>query len=764
MNKIKTATLILLSLLISSTYAQGETPSQRKKVGVVLSGGGAKGVAHISVLKAIEEAGIPIDIVVGTSMGSLVGGLYSIGYTTEQLDSIVRNTDWKRLIGNNLNLNEMSYERKTLSEQYVLSLPFGNKKEVLGASLLNGQRVTNLLSTLTVGYQDTIDFTQLKPKFACIATNIVDGKEIILNKGILYKAMRASMAVPGVFEDMKIDGMVLVDGGLKNNFPVDVAKDMGADIVIGVDVGDDLKDSEDLKNMADILGQIISIACKSKHEENIKLTDVYIKVDINGFSSTSFNSTAIDSLLKRGEKASKEHKDELLALKEKINLPENYKPEERPQINILEDTDTILVKSVKFVGFQSTKDEELISKKFNLDNKDSIYITTMEINKIASDLNGFYDYNTVNYELNYEDGGYILVLYVKEKRKNSINVGLRYDNEEKLAALLNLTYNFPTKVPTRLTATWRMGNRSCFRGIYSVLSNYGLGVDFDYKFESNEISMYEKNKKAFTEDYIHHQAQIDFFSIFFEKTKAKIGIRYENFHFKNFLIKYDIFEDIEDIEDYNDLTIYDLINTLKEIIPEHDEYVSYFLRTYYNSFDKRGYPTRGSFITSEVSIHTDNMLTYKSERPIIDFMGYWQKAIPITSRFTAIPMACGRIIFTENDTPYVYCNLIGGYQRGRNNIYHLPFVGKSHSEIMNDNLLIARLDLRTKVIKNLYATVSGNCAFLSDKLHQIATEKQEWGGGLTLGYDSYFGPLEFSVFNSTITKELGYYINLGFYF
>ena len=230
---------LLLSFTVSPTDAH--TYPSRKKVGLVLSGGGAKGMAHIGAIKVIEEAGIPIDYVVGTSMGSIIGGLYAIGYTPEQLDSMVRVQDWMFLLSDQIQRKDMNLMEREADEKYVISVPFSKKaiKDVTGG-LIKGQNIDNLFSELTLGYHDSLSFNKLPIPFACVAENLVKGQEYVFHDGVLSTAMRASMAIPGVFTPVRLDSMVLVDGGVVNNYPVNVAKQMGADIIIGVDVQSEL--------------------------------------------------------------------------------------------------------------------------------------------------------------------------------------------------------------------------------------------------------------------------------------------------------------------------------------------------------------------------------------------------------------------------------------------------------------------------------------------------------------------------------------------
>ena len=277
--------LILFSTCILIHAVASHDESSRKKVGLVLSGGGAKGMAHIGALKVIEEAGIPIDYVVGTSMGSIIGGLYAIGYTPEQMDSMVRVQDWSFLLSDRTPRSDMNMAEREIDEQYIISVPFSKNslKEVTGG-LIKGQNIANLFSELTLGYHDSIDFNQLPIPFACVSEDIVKGQEKVFHDGVLATAMRASMAIPGVFTPVRLDSMVLVDGGVVNNYPVNVAREMGADIIIGVDVQSELKPANELNNAGTILGQLIDLMGQDLYLKNLEETDTHIKVNVQGYS------------------------------------------------------------------------------------------------------------------------------------------------------------------------------------------------------------------------------------------------------------------------------------------------------------------------------------------------------------------------------------------------------------------------------------------------------------------------------------------------
>ncbi|MCR5313915.1 MAG: patatin-like phospholipase family protein [Bacteroidaceae bacterium] len=317
---------IILSIIVFCSNAFAEENAdydmmrpRRKKVAVVLSGGGAKGVAHVRALKVIEEAGIPIDIVVGTSMGSIIGGLYAYGYTTDQLDSLIRVQNWVRLLTDGADRSTKSLELKLLMEKYIVSGTFEKDPfEVIEGGILKGNSIGRLFSELTYQHLDSMDYRKLPIPFACVATDIVNGKEVDMYSGILAESMRSSMAIPGVFSPIRKDGKVLVDGGLVNNYPADIAKKMGADIIIGVDVSSMEKTADEIKSTSDVLFRILDIICSNKYTENMAISDVVINVDVTGYSSASFSNVAIDSLLARGETAARAKWDELLELKKKI--------------------------------------------------------------------------------------------------------------------------------------------------------------------------------------------------------------------------------------------------------------------------------------------------------------------------------------------------------------------------------------------------------------------------------------------------------------
>lgn len=261
--------MVFLSLTFAGQAQETTEKPQRPKVALVLSGGGAKGFAHIGVLKVLEEEGIPVDLIVGTSMGSLVGGIYSLGYNSSELETFVKSLDWEITLSDDVPRAFLSKNDQMLKQRYIFSLPInGNKKLSLPQGLIKGQNVLNIFCGLAGNLPNDIEFSQFPIPFACVSTDLETGKEVVLKNGFLPTAMFSSMAIPVAFQSSDHQGALLVDGGLVNNFPTDVAKKMGADLIIGVDIRNDFYDRTNLKSLDNVLGQLVNFFDQEKDSVN----------------------------------------------------------------------------------------------------------------------------------------------------------------------------------------------------------------------------------------------------------------------------------------------------------------------------------------------------------------------------------------------------------------------------------------------------------------------------------------------------------------
>lgn len=732
------STLVLsIGLLLPFSLHSQE---QRKKVGVVLSGGGAKGMAHIKALKVIEEAGIPIDYIAGTSMGAIVGGLYAIGYTPEQLDSMVRKQDWTFLLSDRIKRSAMSLTDRERSEKYTVSIPFTKTpKDAATGGIMKGQNLANLFSDLTVGYHDSIDFNKLPIPFACVAANVVNGEQIVFHDGILSTAMRASMAIPGVFTPVRQDSMVLVDGGIVNNYPADVVKAMGADIIIGVDVQNALKKADKLNSVPDILGQIVDITCQSNHEKNVDLTDTYIRVNVDGYSSASFTPAAIDTLMRRGEEAAKDQWSSLLALKKKIEIAEDYTPKQHGPYSSLSNARTVYVTDISFSGVE-VDDKKWLMKKCKLEENSDI--STQQIEQALYQLRGSQSYSSASYTLKETPEGYHLNFLLQEKYERRINLGIRFDSEEIASLLVNATADLKTRIPSRLALTGRLGKRYAARIDYTLEPMQQRNFNFSYMFQYNDINIYEEGDRAYNTTYKYHLAEFGFSDVWYKNFRFGLGLRFEYYKYKDFLFKK---------PEISDLKV------------ESEHFLSYFAQVQYNTYDKGRFPSKGSDFRAAYSLYTDNMAQYNEHAPFSALNASWASVIPVTRRFAVIPSIYGRILIGR-DFPYPLQNAIGGEVPGFYIPQQLPFAGVTNLELMDNTVMIASIKFRQRMGAIHYLTLTGNYGLTDSNFFDILKGKQLFGISAGYGMDSIFGPLEISLGYSNQTDKGSCFVNLGYYF
>lgn len=735
---MKYLTLLIISLFTFSTGTYAETTDgQRKKVGLVLSGGGAKGVAHIGALKVIEEAGIPIDYVVGTSMGSIIGGLYAIGYTPEQMDSMVRCQDWTFLLSDQVNRKDKNMHERERDEKYIISVPFSKNsiKEVTGG-LIKGQNIDNMFSELTMGYHDSLDFNKLPTPYACVAEDIATGKEVVFHNGELSTAMRASMAIPGVFTPVRLGNMVLIDGGVINNYPVDVARSMGADVIIGVDVQSELKPADELGNAGDMLGQLIDLMGQDKYIENLKATDVHIKVDVKGYSAASFSASAIDTLIFRGEEAANRQIRPLMELKDEIGVPVVYRPTRKATY---EPVKWVMIQEITFNGLDE-KDKNWIMKRCDL--KENALNSIERIEETTSIIRANTNYSSVSYRLKQTpDGEFNLEYTLNQKQENRINIGIRFDTEEVASLLINAQTTLKSKLPSYIAGTVRLGKQYGGKVSYGIEPSPLTSLDLSYQFQHRDIDFYQRGKRAFNSTFRQHIGEISYSNVWLRNVRFGVGIRYEYYDYSNILHNPD--RDALDIS--------------------NEHFLNYYANLHYETYDKAYYPSKGVKMQGTYILYTDNLYDYKDGTPFSSVMGIFEGVVPVTNRFSILPSVHGRILI-GNNIPFAKMNVMGGDIMEQYLPYQLPFAGTTRVELMDNSLLIGGLKFRQRIGSNHYLTLTTNYALSSHRIQHLFKEHTMFGCAVTYGLDSMFGPLEATLNYTNGTDKVGFYLNLGYKF
>lgn len=281
--------LFLGFMLSVGTMATQEESSDRPKIGLVLGGGGARGFAHLGVIQWLEEQQIPIDYVAGTSMGGLIGALYAMGYSPREMTELVRDLSWDQLMAAAPPYADLTFRRKQDANQYPVRLELGWNKGLATPSGLNpGHFIGHLFDRLSLPYWEVEDFDDLPIPFRCVATDMEKGEVVVLDSGSLAMALRATMAIPGVFTPVEIDGKLLADGGVLDNLPVTAAKEMGADVIIAVNVGSPLSDRKALESLLGLVNQSITIMMLDKVRENMQLADILVVPELKGYETLDF--------------------------------------------------------------------------------------------------------------------------------------------------------------------------------------------------------------------------------------------------------------------------------------------------------------------------------------------------------------------------------------------------------------------------------------------------------------------------------------------
>src|SRR5438309_6800309 len=294
--------VLMLCLAPFPAAGHAQTPGTQR-IGLALSGGAARGLAHIGVLKVLEQAGIPVDVIAGTSMGSVVGGLYAVGYSAAQLDTIVRGQNWFRLLTDPVDRRDLPIDRKPAADRLLLTLPIYRGGIQLPKSVVPGQRIWELLTRLTWSAHGIHDFRRLPIPFAAVATDLETGQAVVLDRGFLPDAIRASMALPSVFAPVELGGAVLIDGGVVRNLPAQDARALGADVLICSDVTDPLEPRDSIVSLVDVLVQSVSFRVWDSEAEQRSKCDVLILPDVRGFSTFGF--TRASEVIALGEVAAR---------------------------------------------------------------------------------------------------------------------------------------------------------------------------------------------------------------------------------------------------------------------------------------------------------------------------------------------------------------------------------------------------------------------------------------------------------------------------
>ncbi|HKK42706.1 MAG TPA: patatin-like phospholipase family protein, partial [Bacteroidales bacterium] len=459
-------TPLLLLLLCPPVTSYSQTVTLRPKVGLALSGGGSCGLAHIGVLKVMEEAGLRPDVITGVSMGSIIGGLYAIGYSADSIEKLCKAIDWNLILTNQIPENKIIYPEKQYFNNNIIGIPIRLKRSILPSGLINGQQMEKMLSYYTWPASATNDFSRLPIPFMCLATNLVTCTKTELTGGYLSDAMRASSAVPTIFTPLKIDSLLLIDGGMVRNLAVSETRDMGASIVIASYTGSYMSKEENLQTVPDILSQLLFFIGVDDFEKEKKYADILIEPQTEDLSSTSFDN--IDTIIERGYRAALPFKAKFKRIADSLNRIESQPPIDNIMGRQYYSFDQIRINGNKkiskkqILGVLNIHPYQKVDKKMITDRIDLLY--------------GKNWFDKVKYRIVPEDDSLILMIDCIELSKTMLYSSVHYDNGMRSGLILRFSLKNPLIQKSKFETDASIGQ------YYRVRSRYIQFIDHNQKY------------------------------------------------------------------------------------------------------------------------------------------------------------------------------------------------------------------------------------------------------------------------------------------
>ena len=734
-------------LVFLSAKAQKEKQDAPKpKVGLVLSGGGAKGLAHIGVLKVIDSLGIKIDYVAGTSMGSIIGGLYASGYSGKQLDAIFQNIDFDTVINDDLPRSSTAFSERDDMEKYAVKLPFNDFKIRLPSALSKGHNTYSLFIKLLLHVNAVDDFSKLPIPFFCVATNIENGQQVILDSGNLTQSLMASSALPTLFQPVTINNDLLIDGGVVNNYPIEELRAKGMDVIIGVDVQDGLLARDELKSATDVLFQINNFKTIQDMKPKIEKTDIYIKPDITNFNVVSFDDG--NKIIKNGEVASRSKLDLLKDLPLKDNT--------QSQLFKIRLEDSIAINNIYVKGNKDYTRAYVLGK---LKLKSGEKISYKDFKKGIDNLVATNNFEAFEYELKDtpESAGYNLVASVKETDVNAfLKLGVHYDDLYKSGALVNLTkkqllfkndvgsldfivgdnvrYNFEYLIDNGFY--WSVGLRSRY-------NQFERNVNAQLLLSDTEIMAAGINKIGVK---LRDQTNQFYLQTLFRRDFAlSIGLEHKRLEIKS--------ETIIGANPNNDFLF------------EKTDYISLFGNLKLDTYDNKYFPKKGVFFEGNLHVYLDasgfvqdfqNFSIAKAD------MGY---AVKVSDAWSFNFQTSGGFKFGDKSNTTLDFAL-GGY--GNNFINNfVPFLGYDFISLAGNSYVKASALADWEIFKNHHITLEGNWANIDNNIFDTG----EWFSlpdyrGYAVGYaiETFLGPLQTKYSYSPERKDGALFFNIGFWF
>jgi len=749
----------------------------RPTVGLVLGGGGARGLAHLGVIKYLEELDIPVDVITGTSMGGLVAGLYAMGYKHDQLDSLVRAIEWPVMMSDNIPNNNISYKLREYRDRFIIRIPFHYDDEDLkerfrrqrvvdrlgreaghgstdmlkeavtkmGIGMpdgyLFGLNVRNMLSSVSVGYQDSLDFSELPIPYACVATDMYTMTPKYWTSGSLTDAMRSTMAIPFYFRAVRTEGAVLLDGGMRNNFPVDLAKQMGADIIIGSEMSVP-RQLDELNSPVDLLFQTITLLAREAYGPAREMLDFEVNHELKGYNMLSFDDESVDDIINQGYQnalANKENFEAVAALVAGKDAPAVSHP--APAVNLAQNK--VLVGSIRFEGITESELRTVLRPK---DYPEGILLDRATVERMLNKIYGSNVFESVTYRLEGREEPYVLVFDCQKGQVNDFAIGVRADTDETVAVAVHLGLGTRRLGGPRFTTDLKLG------------TNPALTLDFAYKFAKG----------------------IPMIGVDFRTRLLRTNIGWQNATEDRLLsMTTDVY-----LEDSRMTRGTFRVGFTAEMDP-YERYLSfgdtwmgwdwksYWLSTFasfkFDNFDDCYFPTRGvrlsmkgRYVFKGYTIDLDkNYHKYEKDPALteggkvpqyITTMASVEAAFSFGEHFTVLPtfyaawyhpFGVDTIKYNARDyMNFKHSVMLGGFMPNRYTEFQIPFfLWPTNTRSSSPITTMAQLDLRYCFARKNYFTIRSGLLIRADELRSYVAGTRYWAFGAEIARQTMLGPL-----------------------
>jgi NTE family protein len=736
-------TLFCCLSLTGSVSAQDN--KTRPKIGLTLSGGGAKGLAHIGILKAIDSAGLKIDYITGTSMGAIVGALYATGYSGAEIENLRKDIDFDVLFSNNVSLKTLSMEEKDQYSRFAIELPFINNKIRLTTGVITGQELNMKFSELFFHVYNIRDFNDFKIPFKCMATDLETGDLIVMDTGNIITALRATMAIPSVFSAVTRDNKKLVDGGLVRNFPVKNVKEMGADFVIGSNVTNGLSKIDKIKNPVDVLLQMAFFKEAGDFKEELPLTNIYIHMPLEEYNTGSFGSSK--EIIQVGLETGRLYYPVFKKLADSINAL----GAETTKIQNSITNKTVFITTHKVNGLKKTTEPFF----FHLMNfNDHKTYTATQINKSIRRAIGSRYYATISYALEPISKDTARIIFTAEENPNTyLKAGLYYTRFRGINVNANLTsrdFIFPN---SRSMVSVSIGESTQIEAEHYQYMGRIKNVAFiaGFRLDNQTINTYQNFKLDGAYKQNFSQLFINFQNSGNNKVAAGIGTAFEYIRYSP------------------------SIRSVTETRGRFTDIKSYvYLK--YNDLNQIFFPTRGLKISTELAQvynQKPTLILYENGLPVIpsnlNFDNYTRLVLdaslftPINKWFTFLSEFQAGINFT-NKPNHLNNFLIGGLNGSFRN--QIRFAGLQEATVNSSSVTALQVGIRYNPANNIYITgrINGLVKDFATNKNSTSGKDALSGYALTFAYKTPIGPIELSAMYCDQSKKLQSYVMFGISF